>query len=85
MTAINRLQQIAQQPCTTQVLLAQGILWAEASCRVDGTMAMALRNSSEDSADLLLSQMVQDGIQVMNDVPRWLNANRDTVLATLAN
>lgn len=48
-------------------------------------MAMALRNGSEDSADLLLSQIVQDGIQAMNDVPRWLNANRDTVLATLAN
>ena len=85
MTAIKRLQQIAQQPCTTQVLLAQGILWAEASCRVDGTMAMALRNGSEDSADLLLSQIAQDGIQVMNDVPGWLNANRDTALATLAN
>jgi hypothetical protein len=85
MTATEYLQREAQAPCTARALVAQGILWAEASCRIDGTMAMALRRGSENSARLLLDEMVRDGIGTMADCPRWLSMNRDAVLEVMAS
>jgi hypothetical protein len=79
-TAIYFLQQIAAEPCCTRTLLAQGVLWAEASCRIDGTMAMALRNGSAASAAQLLDRMLAGGCDTMAEAGRWLNANRDAVL-----
>jgi hypothetical protein len=82
-TATTYLQQIASKPCCTRTLLAQGILWAEASCRIDGTMAMALRNGSAGSAAQLLNAMVAAECHTMADACRWLNANRSIVLGAL--
>jgi hypothetical protein len=82
-TAIYFLQQIAAEPCRTATLLAQGILWAESSCRIDGTMAMALRNGSAASAAQLLDAMASAECDTMADAARWLNANRTTVLEVL--
>jgi hypothetical protein len=84
MTATEYLQQIAAEPCCTRTLLAQGILWAEASCRIDGTMAMALRNGSAASAAKLLDAMVAAECDTMANAARWLGANRLTVLDTLS-
>ena len=84
MTAITYLQQIAAEPCCTRTLLAQGILWAESSCRIDGTMAMALRNGSAGSAAQLLDAMVAAECGTMADAARWLNENRPKVLDTLS-
>lgn len=82
MTATHYLQSEAQQHCTTRTLVAQGILWAEASCRIDGTMAMALRRGSEDAARLLLDRMAAE-CNTMADAGRWLNSNRTFVLEIL--
>jgi hypothetical protein len=83
MTATTYLQQIAAESCHSRTLLAQGILWAEASCRIDGTMAIALRNGSAASAAQLLDAMVAAECGTMADACRWLNANRTIVLEVL--
>ncbi len=83
MTAIQYLQEIAQEPCTTQTLVAQGILWAEQTCRIDGTMAMALRRADASKARELLTQAICAGCETMADAQRWLNASRDEVLWAL--
>jgi hypothetical protein len=82
-TATTYLQQIAAEPCCTRTLLAQGILWAEASCRIDGTMAMALRRADAASAAQLLDAIVAAECDTMADAARWLNENRATVLEVL--
>ena len=84
MTAITYLNQIAAEPCRTRTLLAQGILWAESSCRIDGTMAMALRNGSAVSAAQLLDAMVTAECDTMADAARWLNENRAWVMGVLS-
>jgi hypothetical protein len=83
MTATKYLQHEAQQPCTTRTLVAQGILWAESSCRIDGTMAIALRNADAASAAQLLDAMVAAECGTMADAARWLGANRVLVLEVL--
>jgi hypothetical protein len=82
-TATHFLNQIASEPCTTVTLLAQGILWAESSCRIDGTMAIALRNSTAAAAANLLDQMIAGECETMSDAARWLNDNRVKVLEIL--
>jgi hypothetical protein len=82
-TAITYIKQIAAEPCCTRTLLAQGILWAEASCRIDGTMAMALRNGSIDSGIRLLN-LISFECGTIADAARWLNENRPTVLDVLS-
>jgi len=82
-TATTYLQTQATEPCCTRTLLAQGILWAESSCRIDGTMAMALRQVDAASAAKLLDAMVAAGCDTMADAGRWLNANRSIVLGVL--
>jgi hypothetical protein len=59
--------------------MAQGIAWADASCRIDGTLALALRKLTAWELAKLILVMLKDGI-TMNDVPRWLVANRQLVL-----
>jgi hypothetical protein len=82
-TAIEYLRREAQAPCTTRALVAQGILWAEASCRIDGTMAMALRRASGGSGLVLLDRMMFSGVETMADAASWLNKNREGVLRLL--
>ena len=83
MTTITYLYQIAAEPCCTQTLLARGILWAESSCRIDDTMAMALRNGSAAAAADLLDAMIAAECNTMADAARWLNENRNSVLTKL--
>lgn len=84
MTAIQYLQQVANEPCTTRTLVAQGFLWAYESCRIDGTMAMALRRADASKARELLTQAICAGCDTMATAQRWLNANREQVLGVLA-
>jgi hypothetical protein len=84
MTATTYLKQIAAEPCCTRTLLAQGILWAESSCRIDGTMAMALRNGSAAPAAQLLDAMIAAECDTMADACRWLNENRAWVMGVLS-
>ena len=82
MTAIEYLQSEAHAQAPFS-LVAQGFLWAEASCRIDGTMAMALRKSDDRRASLLLAKAVGDGCTTMADAWHWLNSNRTFVLEIL--
>ena len=83
MTANEYLRREAQSGCTVRTLVAQGVLWAEASCRIDGTMALALRQASEAQASELVDRMIQADCDTMADAARWLNANRSFVLEVL--
>ena len=83
MKAIDYLQQIANLPCTSEVLVAQGIAWAEASCRIDGTMSLALRGGSYEAGENLLKMAVAAKCDTMATAGRWLNDNREDVLQAL--
>jgi hypothetical protein len=55
--------------------IANGILWADQSCRISGTLSLAIRNASDEQIDWLIETMITDGCSVLADCPRWLNAN----------
>lgn len=56
-------------------LLAQGVRWADDSCRIGGTLSLALRNATPWQAARLLAAMINDGVELMGQVPGWLNRN----------
>lgn len=56
-------------------MLADGILWADQSCRISGTLSLAIRNASKEQIDAILDQMIVDGCNTMADACRWLNAH----------
>jgi hypothetical protein len=62
---------------------AQAILWADGSCRIGGTMAVALHKAEPAAMSALITRVAGLGIST-NDVPRWLNANQPEVLQILA-
>lgn len=65
-------------------LLAQGVRWADDSCRIGGTLSMALRNTTPWQAAQLIAAMQNDGVELMGQVPGWLNRNGLRVLSELA-
>ena len=62
--------------------MAEGIIWADRSCRISGTLSLAIRNASNEQIDAILDQMIADGCKTMADVCRWLNANYFKTLET---
>ena len=82
-TALAYLQEQANLPCTTRTELAQGVLWADSSCRIDGTLAIALHSGTPAGAERLLNDMQASGVSCMGDVPRWLLSHRNAVLGWL--
>ena len=56
-------------------LLAQGVRWSDDSCRIGGTLSLALRNSTPWQAARLVAAMIDDGVELMGQVPGWLNRN----------
>ena len=77
------LQSIAARndliPCA---VMAEGIIWADRSCRISGTLSLAIRNASNEQIDWLIESMIADGCSVLADCPRWLNANYSKILET---
>jgi len=63
-------------------MLADGILWADQSCRISGTLSLALRRCDKQSTDAILAMMIADNCTTMADACHWLNANYSTVLET---
>ena len=61
----------------TRMVLAQGILWAEESCRISGTMSRVLYSADEEGARRLLDHFVAAGLTVMAEVPRYINENNE--------
>jgi hypothetical protein len=60
--------------------LAYGVLYADSTGRTTGSVSMALRRATPWQAAQLLAAMRKDGIEVIADVSRWLNANALQVL-----
>ncbi len=88
LTAIEFLQAAAEPKGhsvgRTRVVVAYGILWAEASARIDGTLALALQRASAEAGQALLSMALEAGVQSAGEVPRWLRRHREAVLRILA-
>ena len=72
----------AKDPGHNLSVLADGILWADQSCRISGTLALAIRNASSEQIDAILDKMIADSCVTMADACRWLNANYSDVLET---
>lgn len=62
-------------------LLAQGVMYADSTGRTTGTVSLALRKATPWQAAQLIAAMVRDGIDLIHQVPAWLNQNALTVLA----
>lgn len=61
-------------------LLAQGVMYAEQTGRTTGTVSMALRRCTPWQAAQLLVAMAADGVDLIHQVPAWLNRHALTVL-----
>jgi len=61
--------------------LAYGVLYADSTGRTTGTVSMALRRATPWQAAQLIAAMAKDGINLIAEVPSWLNQKALTVLA----
>lgn len=61
-------------------LLAQGIAYADDTGRTTGTVSMALRRATPWQAAQLVVAMIRDSVDLIGQVPAWLNANALRVL-----
>lgn len=76
------LDLLAQFSADFQVLtLAQGVLYANATGRSTGTVAMAIRKATAWQAAQLVVAMAADDLGLIAQVPAWLNAKALEVLA----
>lgn len=62
-------------------LLAQGVTYADSTGRTTGTISMALRRATPWQAAQLIAAMAADGVDLIHQVPAWLNRNALAVLA----
>lgn len=62
-------------------LLAQGVIYADSTGRTTGTVTLALRKATPWQAAQLLVAMSRDGVELISQVPAWLNANAVAALA----
>lgn len=70
------LQSIAaRNDLSPYAVMADGIIWADRSCRISGTLSLAIRNASNKKIDSILDRMIADGCTTMADACRWLNAH----------
>lgn len=61
--------------------LAYGIRYADETCRTTGTLSMALRRATPWQIAQLIVAMAADGVDVIAQVPAWLNQNALALLA----
>ena len=62
-------------------LLAQGVMYADSTGRTTGTVSLALRKATPWQAAQLLVAMAADGVDLIHQVPAWLNRNALAALA----
>ncbi len=80
-SAEQQLRNIEQQSsCFTAKQLAYGVLYADATGRITGTVSMALRRATAWQAAQLIAAMHKKGLTLISEVASWLNANAMTVL-----
>lgn len=63
--------------------IAQGILWADQSCRISGTLSLAIRRSGAAGAEALVCYLIASGLTTQAEVPRFLNENKEAILQLL--
>ena len=61
--------------------VAYGVLWADTTGRVSGTISMALRRATPWQAAQLVAAIIRDGVEMIGEVPAWMNKNALGVLA----
>jgi hypothetical protein len=76
---LRQLEQLAADFTVKQ--LAYGVIYADSTGRVTGTISVTLRRATPWQAAQLLAAMLNDGIELIADVSRWMNANALRVLA----
>lgn len=64
-------------------IVAQGICWADESCRISGTLSMAIRKADRQCGVELVELLLRYGARTQNDVPRIMNQYYHTVLKVL--
>lgn len=57
----------------TRSWVAEGILWADESCRISGTLSLAIRNADAEGGKRLLEFLLVFGVSTQAEVPRLLN------------
>jgi hypothetical protein len=72
-TARDYLREVARSDDAPKNQIAQGISWADESCRISGTLSLALRDADVEGGRLLLELMAAQGLRTQAEVPRFLN------------
>ena len=83
-TARDYLRDLARstENFTTKFVI-DGIFWADESCRISGTLSLALRDADAENGRKLLQHLLDSGVTTMNQVPRFLNQYFHTCLKIL--
>lgn len=64
-------------------LVADGIVWADESCRISGTLSLAIRNADVEGGKRLLNHLLESGVSTQAEVPRFLNQYFNTCMLKL--
>lgn len=67
----------------TRSWVAEGILWADESCRITGTLSLAIRNADVEGGKRLLNHLLESGVSSQAEVPRFLNQYFNTCMLKL--
>jgi len=67
----------------TRSWVAEGILWADESCRITGTLSLAIRNADAEGGRRLLNHLLESGVSTRAEVPRFLNQYFNTCMLKL--
>lgn len=83
-TARDYLQEIARNGEDFTIRwVAQGILWADDSCRICGTLSLAIRNATPAGGERLLIYLLASGVDTQAEAPRFLNRYFNTCMLKL--
>lgn len=67
----------------TRSWVALGILWADESYRITGTLSLAIRNADAEGGKRLLDHLLESGVSTQAEVPRFLNQCFNTCMLKL--
>ena len=67
----------------TRCWVAEGILWSDESCRISGTLSLAIRNADAEGGKRLLDHLLESGVDTQAEVPRFLNRYFNTCMLKL--
>ena len=67
----------------TTKFVIDGIFWADESCRISGTLSLALRDANAEGGRQLLQHLLDSGVKTQAEVPRFLNQYFHTCLKFL--